>query len=226
MDTDTLGRRTRTKRQSTGKIIRPMPRDLLWLEKLHHHGPLPTSYLHEFTVHLAKDRARTLKRLAALHHEANLLTQPTQQFDTMDAQYNQLIYDLNDSAIQVVGDEGSFSSKAPVCTGPWKHRVMVSSITASIELATRGSNIRYIHQHEILDQLGVSMRIPISIRNEQLARDEQHDLIPDAMFGLEYRNGYQKSYIFYLVEADRGTWPLKNYKSGSQKLPSKYPAIP
>ena len=101
MDTDTLGRRTRTKRQSTRKIVRAMPRDLLWLEKLHYHGPLPTSYLHEFTCHLAKDRARTLKRLAMLHHEVNLLTRPTKQFDTMDARYNQLVYDLSDSAIQV-----------------------------------------------------------------------------------------------------------------------------
>ena len=209
MDIDTLGRRTRIKRQSTGKIVRAMPRDLLWLEKLHHHGPLPTSYLHEFTAHLAKDRARTLKRLAALHHEVNLLTRPTKQFDTMDARYNQLVYDLGDSAIQVLRDEGSFSSKAPVCTGPWKHRVMVSCITASIDLATHGTNIRYIHQHEILDQLGVSMRIPITLRNDTLGRDEQHDLIPDAMFGLEYKSGDQKSYIFFLVEADRGTEPLK-----------------
>lgn len=80
----------------------------MWFEKLHHHGPLPTSYLHAFTEHLARDRARTLKRLASLHHEANLLDRPAQQFDTLDARYNQLIYDLGPRSLQVLHDEGIY----------------------------------------------------------------------------------------------------------------------
>ena len=209
MDTDTLGRRKRTRRQPSGRTIRPQPRDLLWFEKLHHHGPLPTSYLHAFSEHLARDRARTLKRLASLHHEANLLDRPAQQFDTLDARYNQLIYDLGPRSLQVLHDEGIYRHDAPLPSGPWKHRVMVACITASVELATRGTNTRYIPQHEILGKLGVGLRIPITLRHPRTGRDEQHDLVPDALFGLEYRDGDRKSYIFYLVEADRGTEPLK-----------------
>lgn len=127
----------------------------------------------------------------------------------MDARYNQLVYELNENSIQILREEGRYSEFAPTCSGPWKHRVMVSSITASIELATFGTTTRYIPQHEVLDQLGASLRVPVTIRNDQLARDEQHHLIPDAMFGLEYDNDGKKSYIFYVVEADRGTEPLK-----------------
>ena len=147
--------------------------------------------------------------MCKLFHEGNLLSKPGKQFDPMDARHNQLIYDLNEHSIQILREEGGYSDRAPACSGPWKHRAMVSSITASIELATYGKNIRYIPQHEILDQLGTTLRIPVTIRNDRLARDEQHDLIPDAMFGLEYDEAGRKSYIFYLVEADRGTEPLK-----------------
>ena len=147
--------------------------------------------------------------MARLYHEGALLSKPGKQFDTMDARYNQLVYDLNENSIQVLRAEGRFSDHAPTCSGPWKHRVMVSCITASMELATYDINIRYIPQHEVLAQLGTSLRVPITIRNDKLARDEQHDLIPDAMFGLEYDDHGRKSYIFYLVEADRGTEPLR-----------------
>lgn len=35
------------------------------------------------------------------------------------------------------------------------------------------------------------------------------DLIPDAVFGLEYREGGARSYRFFVVEADRGTEPAR-----------------
>lgn len=133
MDIDTLGRRKRTRRQPSGRTIRPQPRDLFWFEKLHHHGPLPTSYLHAFTEHLARNLAPTLKRLASPHREANLLNRPTQQFDTFDARYNQLIYDLGLRTLQALQDEGIYRHDAPLPTGPWKHRVELSIVNLSGE---------------------------------------------------------------------------------------------
>ena len=46
---DTLGRRSRMKPQSTGKHIRLTERDLLWMQKIHEHGPLSTGELLAFS---------------------------------------------------------------------------------------------------------------------------------------------------------------------------------
>ena len=79
-------------RQPTGETIRLKPRDYLVFQKLHEHGPLPTSYLYAFTKHLGSDETGFLKRLNALFHEG-YLDRPKQQFNTIDARYNQLVYD-------------------------------------------------------------------------------------------------------------------------------------
>ncbi|MGE0254350.1 MAG: hypothetical protein AB7N54_08600 [Alphaproteobacteria bacterium] len=45
---DATGRRLRERRVPTGKVKRPTARDLIWLDKLQRHGPLPSSYLHAY----------------------------------------------------------------------------------------------------------------------------------------------------------------------------------
>ena len=53
-----LGRRSRLHPQSTGKRITLTERDLLWFEKIHEHGPLPSSFLLEYS----KQTHRSAKR--------------------------------------------------------------------------------------------------------------------------------------------------------------------
>ena len=209
MDTDSLGRRGRHKRQPNGKRLHPQPRDWVWLKKLHQHGPLPTSYLHAFTDDLGKDQARAIKRMADLFHETGLLSRPEQQNDTIDARHNQLIYAISKQGENALRSEGAYSQNAPSPTGTFKHRVMVACLTASIELACRQrADINYMPQHVILDRKNAQMRIPVTIHNPVLRRDEQHDLIPDALFGLEYQMNDRKRFVCYLLEADRGTEPI------------------
>ncbi len=50
---------------------------------------------------------------------------------------------------------------------------------------------------------------PVPFINPKTGKSETRDLIPDALFGLEYRKGSRKSYRFFLVEADRGTEPTR-----------------
>lgn len=99
MDThDTLGRRHREHPVSTGKRVTPQPRDLLWFQKLHEHGPLSSTYLHAFSQHLARNEKRARDRLTDLFNESNAphggayLARPWQQFQTLDARYQNLVY--------------------------------------------------------------------------------------------------------------------------------------
>jgi hypothetical protein len=206
--TDALGRRKRGKRQPTGKKIYPRPRDLIWYEKLHHHGALSTQFLHAFTKHIARDYKCATKRMADLFHEINYLGFPGQQDDTYNAQGNYNVYDLAEGGEEVLKGEELWSERAPSGYGIWKHRFMVSCITASVELATiENPHLRYIPQHEILERADTVLRSKVSYQNPITKREETRNLIPDALFGIEYQQGEKRAYRFFLVEADRATEP-------------------
>ena len=216
---DGLQRRRRDRPQSTDKRVTPQERDLLWFQKIHQHGPLSSSYLHAFSKHLRRNEKRARDRLTDLFNEDRTpdggpyLRRPDQQFRTYDARYNDLVYELTPAAETALKEHGLWSDHATAHTGPWLHRYMVSCITASIELATLESpQVSYIPQHEILARAGAPLRYPVPFKNPSTAMTETKDLIPDALFGLEYVSDGQQAYRFFIVEADRATEPSRTSK--------------
>lgn len=211
---DALGRRHRDRPTSTGKRVTPQPRDLLWFQKLHEHGPLSSSHLHAFSKHLASSEKRSRDRLTDLFNEGNTphggayLTRPVQQFATLDARYQELVHDIGKPAERALREADLWNEYGTSPGGPWKHRAMVAAITASIELeAIADPNLSYIPQHAILARAGTTLRYPVSFKDPRTGREERHVLIPDAIFGLEYRHSGTPLYRFFLVEADRATEP-------------------
>jgi len=205
---DRLGRRYRSRPVSTRKRIRPSERDLLLFEKLHRHGPLSTRYLVAYSQLLRKSATRAKDRLTDLFnedttpHNGTYLDRPWQQFETLDARQNDLVYDLTPQSIRVLKDESLWSDHAPHPGGSWKHTYMTAAITASIELATlQTDNVRYIFQDEILSRSDAPFSFPVSVQGIT------KNLIPDALFGLEYTQDGKPAYRFFLVEADRATEP-------------------
>ena len=215
---DAIHRRKRTRPQSTSKRVTPQERDLLWLQKIHEHGPLATSFLHGFSRHLRSSEKRAKERLTDLFNEDNTphggpyLARPHQQFRTLDSRYNELVYDLTPAAIAALKDNGIWSNFATSHTGPWVHRFMVASITASIELATLvRDDVAYIPQSAILARAGAQLRYPTTIIDPATDKPVTKDLMPDALFGLEYQSTGKRSYRFFVLEADRGTEPTTSH---------------
>jgi len=211
---DKIGRRRRDRRQSTDKRISALERDLLWFQKLQEHGPLSSSYLHAFSKHLRRSEKRARDRLTDLFHEDQTphkgayLNRPIQQFQSFDARYQDLVFDLAPPAITVLKEAGLVSKHGASGAGPWQHKFMVSCITASIELATLDrDNINYISQSAILERADTQLRYPVTFENPKTKKPVTKDLIPDAIFGLEYIKNNKKSYRFFILEADRATEP-------------------
>ena len=211
----TLGRRCRTKPTPSGKRITPQPRDLLWFEKLAEHGPLPSSFLLAFATKMHRSEKRAKERLTDLFnedrnpHRGTYLTRPAQQFRTLDARYNQLVYDLSPASVAALRKSGS--TIRPARSGPWQHSLMVSCITASIELAcNERDDINYIPQSKILARAETSLRWPTEISDPDTGATYEKDLLPDAVFGLEYVTLEGRRYRFYALEADRATEPLRS----------------
>lgn len=213
-DNDTLGRRSRLIAKPTGKLVSSTQRDLLWMQKLAQHGPLPTSFLLEFCngSHASEKRAR--ERLCDLFHENNTpdggayLVRPPQQFRTIDSRYNQLVYDLAPAGWRALKRSGVDIAQYSAPSGPWLHRFMTGCITASIELATLELNdVSYIPQSAILARADTTLRCPVSIIDPATKRPITKDIIPDALFGLQHHTAEGNRFRFFAVEADRATEP-------------------
>ncbi len=216
---DAIGRRKRESRTSTGKRVTPQERDLLWFQKIHRHGPLSSTYLHEFSKHLRRNEKRARDRLTDLFnedqtpHKGPYLSRPFQQFNTYDSRYQDLVYDLTPAAETVLKQCNMWSEHTNDRSGPWVHRYMVSCITASIELAAfEDPSLEFIPQESILERADTTLRSPVSFENPITGKSETKDLIPDAIFGLEYKSGDKNKYRFFIVEADRGTEPTRYSK--------------
>lgn len=195
--------------------MRLTARDQIWLEAIHRHGPLASSFLHAYTEPLGMYEKRAKERLGDLFHEHNTtddaayLLRPTQQFQTLDSRYNQLVYDLGRGGERALKRAGSWSDRAGPSGGPWWHRLMVSSITASIEIGTLARyDVSFISQAQILDRSKTSLECLVIYVDPASRKRVRRLLIPDAVFGLEYHTTHGSRYRFFVVEADRATEPL------------------
>jgi hypothetical protein len=177
---DTLGRRPRDRRISTGKRVTPQERDLIWFQKLHEHGPLSSSYLHAFTKHLRSSEKRARDRLTDLFNESNTphkgayLERPWQQFQTYDARYQELVYDLAPAGEKALKQAGLWHTYGHVATGPWVHKYMVACITASIELEHTGGSQPHLHSgfdHSGTRRHNAALRSPVHQSGDGLRTD-------------------------------------------------------
>ena len=214
--------RLSTRRQPTGKNVVLTPRDYIWLKAIHDHGALPTSILTAFTAHLYSPRSdrgdvfradkknhdESTKRLKRLFHEGDYLTKHHTQFETAMAERHYVIYGLSEKGREVLGDEGSeYGPRTKVKI--LKHDVMYSCVTASIELATKGTDVAYIPQHEA---------IGIKAKGLTIENVLDHSLVPDAVFGLSY-SGKKR---YYCVEADRSNETEEATKGDRKDIKRNY----
>lgn len=209
---DPLGRRHRYATVSTGKRVTLKPRDMRWLEALRDHGPLPSDYLHAFTAREFVSEKSTRIRLADLAHEANTahggpyLRKPMGQQAGLRPLNRPLVYDLTEAGWEALGTPKKCSSRP---TGPFAHQLMVSTVTAAIELGCLGaSTLRFIPGWQILDRAHASIAVDLRIAVPPGHQPRLHRLIPDQLFALEYGDGGPRRYLSFAVECDRGTEPL------------------
>lgn len=214
---DTLNRRLGEKAFASGRIIRRLEeRDLFWFEKIHRHGPLSSSFLRAYSRILGMSDASATDRLTTLFNENRTphfgayLERPWQQKETIDARYNDRVYDITEAAERALKQEGRWREHTPDPTGPWAHKFMVAAATASIELEclTR-EGFRYIFGDEILTRAGATLNIPMPYTDPNTKERRTRDLIPDAAFGIEYSCGGR---VVFLLEADRNTEPTRSYR--------------
>jgi len=207
-----IQRRNRFQPQSTGKRVSLKSRDIRWLKALRDHGPLPSHYLHAFTETTHRSAKSARLRLTDLASEINTpnggvyLTRPPAQRSGANVLNRSLVYDLSKAAWKALE-----ASRSDFCrpTGPFPHQLMVSCVTASIELSClNSSSMRYIPSWQILARVDASLGVETTIEIPPQCKSERHRLVPDQMFAIEFSKNNQKTYLAFLVECDRGTEPV------------------
>ncbi|MEP4037337.1 replication-relaxation family protein [Pseudophaeobacter sp.] len=198
--------------QSTGKRIRLTDRDLLWMQKIHEHGPLSSEEL--LALSGPQNVGRAQNRLTDLFNEDNTahvgayLTRPLQQFQTIDARYKHIIYSLTKVGEAALREAGLWSDWVHHAGGPFWHQRLTAEITVGIELETRARDDRnFIAGWRVLERAQVKLRYPVTFRDPNTGRVVTKELIPDQLYGIEYLTDDGPKYRFHLVEADRGTEP-------------------
>jgi hypothetical protein len=202
-------RRSRMQRTRTGRRIALSPRDLELFKTLARYRYLRSTYLHAFVGGASETRFK--ERLGDLFHEG-YLDRPSQQWAFADARCQPVVYESGRGSMQALracgsGFDENGRQAAAAAHRQFLHALMICEALASVELATHAdTRLRFIAWPEILARAPEALRA--SKTPSRLPMPSGGYLVPDGVFGLEYRNGEAKAYRFFALEADRGTMPI------------------
>lgn len=178
-------------KRSSRLHLRPTARDLIWLSHIQLHGPQSSRYLFALTKRSHKCLDTSLRRLQQLRL-AGLLSLPTQQRQTINANFHPHVYDITTNGRELLFDHGILEDTVRP-SGHWWHGYLTSCITSSIEIAAHACGIGFIPAHRTLAKKDSSLAIPLG----------NSKLIPDQLFALKYKSGFRA----FALEVDRGTEP-------------------
>jgi hypothetical protein len=212
-------------------VAYPTERDIEIFRLLARYRYLPGDYIHGLVGGNAKALYR---RLNLLSRKPNLyLARPRQQRERASANYRPLIYELDERGVRELRQRGA-SPPPKSYHRNFAHELMVSQITASIELGTREHrDVRLIPWSEILasphtpnttceSPTPTSIPVKFSFRKENVSLLLQADAEP---FGLERIIAGVRSYLFFPgIEADCGTEPLDASDADRSSLAKKFTA--
>lgn len=184
MATDALARRLRFAQPdpSDEDTIVPQEEDLRQWAAISRHGPLPLTYLAQFSSR--KNFANLQRRYTRFYHNG-YLSRPARQFESFHARYSYLVYDLTPKARALLGDRAC--PLPPARTASFVHQLMQACFTSSLELAQGDA---FISRDQLLTRPNLAIEIGTS------------KVIPDDVFAIRQEDGRKQ---FYLLEIDRNT---------------------
>jgi hypothetical protein len=210
-------RRSRMKRSPSGKRIELSERDIEIFKLLERYRYLRSTFIHAFVG--GASEARLKERLGDLFHE-RYLDRPEQQWTLANCRYVPAVYEMGEGGRRALREAGIGDSKPWTWLGDGAHRqfahsLMICEVLSSIDLGVRGrSDLRLVSWQEILAKAPeATQRSPAPFRIPVLASDTAQSscdgtVVPDALFGLEYKTEEKTVYRFFALEADRGTMPV------------------
>jgi hypothetical protein len=210
-------------RTRSGRRIELTERDLALFEILMRYRYLRSTYLHAFVGGASETRFK--ERLGDLFHEG-YLDRSQQQWEFADARCRPAVYEIGKkgrAAFHACGRTVPEYVAATTAQKQFLHAVMICEALGSLELAVRTrEGLRFISWPEILARAPEDAQC--SARPLSLPVASGRVIVPDAVFGLEYRANDARRYRFFALEADRGTMPIARTRPGQTSYLAKLAA--
>lgn len=215
-------RRSRMRRQPSGKRVELTPRDIEIFRLLARYRYLRSTFLRAFVGGASETRFK--ERLGHLYHEGGYLNRPREQWQAVNARYQPAVYELEEKGEAILHGAGWKDHTIPGISRQsragsnrhFAHGLMICEAHASIELGVRASRgARFITWPEILAKapeetrraptpLALPVHVSYTPARSGTVQRVQFDLLPDGLFGLEYtRDDGGKTYRFFALEAER-----------------------
>ena len=212
------------RRTRTGRRIELTERDIELFKLLNRYTYLRSNFLYAFLG--GNSETRFKERLGHLYHDGRYIDRPEQQWQFANCRYMPVIYTLDVRGERVLREQGLVEDSPLLkqdrmsAHRQFAHQLMICDCVASIELGVRRDpNLRFISWQQIVAKAPEEtrnadnpFRIPVSISRTGPCTSGLHAadiaIIPDALFGLEYRADETKTYRFFALEADRGMMPV------------------
>jgi hypothetical protein len=213
--TTTHKRRSRMRRESSGKRVELTARDIEILKLLQRYRYLRSTFLFAFIG--SKNETRFKERLGSLYHDGRYVNRPAEQWQYAGSRYAPAVYELDRAGESVLANLGHPKRTHGGTDGKrqFAHSLMISETLASIELGARtAGNARAITADEIAaaapkaGEPGNPLVLPASISHTFPRSGKMEtavfDLVPDGLFGLAYtERDASKSYRFFALEVER-----------------------
>lgn len=235
MVTDRLGRRSRFERSPRGKRLRLTPRDQEILSWLYRYRYLRQDQLVQ--IFAPQSEKRFSERLGDLFHETGFINRPQLQEALFDAHATPMLYEISDKGVAYLDAAGGLPHRAVTFSGRHRdafsaqflHTAMIIDTLLKTELLARSQpGQRFVPVDEIIrraPQTTQEAKNPLAVPIMLGGRSTQ--VIPDALYGLEYDEGGKKGYRFWALECER-TSPAsrsQSFASNTAKKRKAYAAL-
>ena len=213
---DTLNRRSRLKRQPSGKKLILKDRDIEILSLLYRYRMLNSKDLIEHFK--PKSGKRFVERLGQLYHDAGLLDRPKEQWDQANARHNHIMYTLKQKGKNLLEDKQKLPLRAvqyPKQSNggerkQFLHSLKISQAIHQAELETlNNADQRFVCLDEIRNRHEAKgkkfkLEFPVTI---PISKDNPNTILrtavkPDGLYGIEYIDTGEKLYRFFAVEVE------------------------
>lgn len=241
MPADTLGRRSRFARNPLGKRIVVSDRDVHILQLLYRYRFLRTPQIVAFLC--PRSERRLIERLGDLFHEIALVNRPAVQWHYGDPRCTSVVHELSPKGLAYLREHQLVPQRAVTLSRrsdkgrlqQFPHSMMIIDTLATADLALRDvPGQRFVSADEILARAPETTRnaknplaAPVTIHPQKdfpdIRAPWKTHVLPDGLFGIEYRINGKKRYRFWALECER-TSPTRRSHARASSLARKHAA--
>ena len=233
---DSLNRRSRLKRQPSGKNLIIKQHDLAILALLYRYRYLTSQ---DLIAHIKpKSKKRFTERLGQLFHDGGLLDRPAEQWEQAAAAYAHIVYALSFKGKRLLQENNRLPQQAVVypkksnggVRKQFLHTFKISQAISNAEIGTlnkpyqRFVPLDEIRQRQLAKRKAFKLEFPVTIPISKDNPNTVHrtTVKPDGLYGIEYSKTGKKLYHFFAVEVELSSPKkrsnLKNSSSFKKQL--------